>query len=172
MSEKVRLTNVSKSFGNVSVLHDVSFSVKDGSLLTILGASGGGKTTLLRLIAGFDSVDSGTITMNGREVSSEALSLPPEKRNVGFVPQDSALFPHLTVAKNIAYGLSHLKTGARDAKVSELVELIGMGDQRDSLPDTLSGGQRQRVAIARALAPNPDVILLDEPFAFTLSPII
>ena len=90
--------------------------------------------------------------MNGREVSSEALSLPPEKRNVGFVPQDSALFPHLTVAKNIAYGLSHLKSNARDAKVSELVELIGMGDQKDSLPDSLSGGQRQRVAIARALS--------------------
>ena len=165
MLEKVRLENVSKSFGKVSVLHDVSFSVKDGTLLTILGASGGGKTTLLRLIAGFDAVDSGSINMNGREVSSESMSLPPEKRNVGFVPQDSALFPHLSVSKNIAYGLSHLKSGARDVKVLELLDLIGMGDQRDSLPDTLSGGQRQRVAIARALAPNPDVILLDEPFA-------
>ena len=102
MSEKVRLENVSKSFGNVPVLNDVSFTVKDGSLLTILGASGGGKTTLLRLIAGFDAVDSGSIKMNGREVSSESLSLPPEKRNVGFVPQDSALFPHLSVSKNIA----------------------------------------------------------------------
>ena len=83
MSEKVRLENVSKSFGKVSVLHDVSFAVKDGTLLTILGASGGGKTTLLRLIAGFDAVDSGSINMNGREVSSESMSLPPEKRNVG-----------------------------------------------------------------------------------------
>ena len=94
MSEKVQIKNVSKSFGNVSVLKNVSFTVEDGSLLTVLGASGGGKTTLLRLIAGFDSVDSGSITMNGRVVSSESLSLPPEKRNVGFVPQDSALFPH------------------------------------------------------------------------------
>jgi len=121
MSEKVKLENVSKSFDGVSVLQNVSFTVADGSLLTILGASGGGKTTLLRLIAGFDSVDSGSITMNGREVSSEALSLPPEKRNVGFVPQDSALFPHLSVSKNIAYGLSHLKSEARAAKVSDLL---------------------------------------------------
>ncbi len=165
MSEKLRLTGVSKSFGTTSVLQDVSFSVTDGTLLTILGTSGGGKTTLLRLIAGFDTVDSGSIVMNGREVSSESMSLPPEKRNVGFVPQESALFPHLSVAKNISYGLSHLNSTAQDSKVSELLELIGMGDHRNSLPETLSGGQRQRVAIARALAPNPDVVLLDEPFA-------
>lgn len=165
MSEKLILTNVSKSFGATQVLSDISFSVSDGSLLTILGASGGGKTTLLRLIAGFDSLDSGSITMNGREVSSSSLSLPPEKRNVGFVPQESALFPHLSVRKNISYGLSHLQSNAREEKVSELLELIGMQDQRDVMPDTLSGGQRQRVAIARALAPNPDVVLLDEPFA-------
>ena len=101
MSERVRLENVSKSFGKVSVLHDVSFAVKDGTLLTILGASGGGKTTLMRLIAGFDAVDSGSINMNGREVSSESMSLPPEKRNVGFVPQDSALFPHLSVSRTL-----------------------------------------------------------------------
>jgi len=165
VSEKLRLTGVSKSFGTTSVLQDVSFSVTDGTLLTILGTSGGGKTTLLRLIAGFDTVDSGSIVMNGREVSSESMSLPPEKRNVGFVPQESALFPHLSVAKNISYGLSHLNSTAQDSKVSELLELIGMGDHRNSLPETLSGGQRQRVAIARALAPNPDVVLLDEPFA-------
>ena len=165
MSEKLKLSGVSKSFGPTSVLQDVSFSVADGKLLTILGTSGGGKTTLLRLIAGFDTVDSGSIVMNGREVSSDSMSLPPEKRNVGFVPQESALFPHLSVAKNISYGLSHLNSAAQEAKVNELLELIGMGDYRNSLPETLSGGQRQRVAIARALAPNPDVVLLDEPFA-------
>jgi iron(III) transport system ATP-binding protein len=165
VTEKLKLENVAKSFGDASVLRDVSFSVSDGSLLTILGASGGGKTTLLRLIAGFDSVDSGSITMNGREVSSTSISIPPEKRNVGFVPQESALFPHLSVTKNIAYGLSHLKSHAKDEKVADLLDLIGMQDQKDAFPENLSGGQRQRVAIARALAPNPDVILLDEPFA-------
>ncbi len=165
MTEKLRLTNVKKSFGQTSVLTDISFSVADGSLLTILGASGGGKTTLLRLIAGFDSVDSGVIVMNGREVSSESMSIPPEKRNVGFVPQESALFPHLSVIKNISYGLSHLKSKAQKDRVSEMLNLIGMSEFGEAMPHKLSGGQRQRVAIARALAPNPDVLLLDEPFA-------
>lgn len=165
MSDKLLLHNVQKSFGNQVVLENISLEVQDGSLLTILGASGGGKTTLLRLIAGFDHVDSGTISMNGRTVSSESLTVPPEKRNVGFVPQDSALFPHLSVGKNIGYGLPHLSTRAREERVNEMLSLIGMTEFGDHAPDKLSGGQRQRVAIARALAPNPDVILLDEPFA-------
>lgn len=165
MTEKLSLLNVKKSFGQTSVLADVSFAVIDGSLLTILGASGGGKTTLLRLIAGFDSLDAGTIVMNGREVSSSNMTVPPEKRNVGFVPQESALFPHLSVQKNIGYGLSHLKTRAKNDRVAELLDLIGMSEHGNAKPEKLSGGQRQRVAIARALAPNPDILLLDEPFA-------
>jgi iron(III) transport system ATP-binding protein len=147
------------------VLTNVSFAVTDGSLLTILGASGGGKTTLLRLIAGFETLDAGSIVMNGREVSSSDMSVPPEKRNVGFVPQESALFPHLSAKKNIGYGLSHLNSKARNDRIAELLDLIGMSELGDSMPDKLSGGQRQRVAIARALAPNPDILLLDEPFA-------
>lgn len=165
MTEKLLLSNVKKSFGQTSVLTDVSFAVNDCSLLTILGASGGGKTTLLRLIAGFDSLDAGSIVMNGREVSSSNMTVPPEKRNVGFVPQESALFPHLSVRKNIGYGLSHLNSRAKDDRVAELLDLIGMSELGTAKPDKLSGGQRQRVAIARALAPNPDILLLDEPFA-------
>lgn len=165
MTEKLSLLNVKKSFGQTSVLADVSFAVNDGSLLTILGASGGGKTTLLRLIAGFDSLDAGTIVMNGREVSSSNMTVPPEKRNVGFVPQESSLFPHLSVHKNIGYGLSHLKSRAKNDRVAELLDLIGMSEHGNAKPERLSGGQRQRVAIARALAPNPDILLLDEPFA-------
>jgi iron(III) transport system ATP-binding protein len=165
MTEKLSLTNVEKSFGQTSVLKDVSFTVKDGSLLTILGASGGGKTTLLRLIAGFESLDAGSIVMNGREVSSSDMTVPPEKRNVGFVPQESALFPHLSTKRNIGYGLSHLNSKAKKERVSELLDLIGMSELGEAMPDKLSGGQRQRVAIARALAPNPEILLLDEPFA-------
>jgi iron(III) transport system ATP-binding protein len=165
VTEKLILSNVKKSFGQTSVLTNVSFAVTDGSLLTILGASGGGKTTLLRLIAGFETLDAGSIVMNGREVSSSDMSVPPEKRNVGFVPQESALFPHLSAKKNIGYGLSHLNSKARNDRIAELLDLIGMSELGDSMPDKLSGGQRQRVAIARALAPNPDILLLDEPFA-------
>lgn len=165
MTEKLILSNVKKSFGQTSVLTNVSFAVTDGSLLTILGASGGGKTTLLRLIAGFETLDAGSIVMNGREVSSSNMSVPPEKRNVGFVPQESALFPHLCAKKNIGFGLSHLSSTAKNDRIAELLDLIGMSELGDSMPDKLSGGQRQRVAIARALAPNPDILLLDEPFA-------
>lgn len=165
MTEKLMLSNVKKSFGQTSVLTNVSFAVTDGSLLTILGASGGGKTTLLRLIAGFENLDAGSIVMNGREVSSSNMSVPPEKRNVGFVPQESALFPHLCAKKNIGFGLSHLSSTAKNDRIAELLDLIGMSELGDSMPDKLSGGQRQRVAIARALAPNPDILLLDEPFA-------
>lgn len=165
VTERLILSNVKKSFGQTSVLNNVSFGVTDGSLLTILGASGGGKTTLLRLIAGFETLDAGSIVMNGREVSSSNMSVPPEKRNVGFVPQESALFPHLSAKKNIGYGLSHLNSKAKNDRIAELLDLIGMSELGDSMPDKLSGGQRQRVAIARALAPNPDILLLDEPFA-------
>lgn len=165
IAEKLLLTNVQKSFGQTFVLKGVSLSVNDGSLLTILGASGGGKTTLLRLIAGFESLDDGLIVMNGREVSSSVMTIPPEKRNVGFVPQESALFPHLSAAQNIGYGLNHLKSRAKNERIRELLDLIGMSNLGNAMPSKLSGGQRQRVAIARALAPNPDILLLDEPFA-------
>jgi iron(III) transport system ATP-binding protein len=162
---KLKISHVSKSFGDKAVLIDVNLEVPQNKLVTILGTSGGGKTTLLRLIAGFESVDSGEIHIGDRLVSSSSTLTPPEKRNVGYIPQDASLFSHLTVAKNIEFGLQQLNTKAKAQRVTELLELIDLADLADSMPSQLSGGQQQRVAIARALAPNPDVVLLDEPFA-------
>ncbi len=165
MVTKLKISHVSKSFGDKAVLIDVNLEVPQNKLVTILGTSGGGKTTLLRLIAGFESVDSGEIHIGDRLVSSSSTLTPPEKRNVGYIPQDASLFSHLTVAKNIEFGLQQLNTKAKAQRVHELLELIDLADLADSIPSQLSGGQQQRVAIARALAPNPDVVLLDEPFA-------
>jgi len=165
MANKLTLTNVAKSFSGTTVLKNVNLEVPERKLVTILGSSGGGKTTLLRLIAGFDEIDAGEIRIGDRLVSSSSILTPPEKRNIGFIPQDSALFPHLSVAKNIEFGLQQLTDLGRKKRVSELLELIDMAAFAKAMPNQLSGGQQQRVAIARALAPNPDVILLDEPFA-------
>lgn len=165
MVTKLKLSNVSKSFGDKSVLHDVSLEIPERKLITILGTSGGGKTTLLRLIAGFDSIDSGEIYINNRLVSSGSTLTPPEMRNVGYIPQDASLFNHLSVYKNIEFGLQQFKPSARKVRVNELLEIIDLTEYADAMPSQLSGGQQQRVAIARALAPNPEVVLLDEPFA-------
>lgn len=153
--------SVAKAFKRTSVLHDVSFSVLEAGITAILGPSGCGKTTLLRLIAGFERVDQGSIALNGAVVESTAIHLNPEARHLGMVPQEGALFPHLTVEKNIAYGL---KRNAPPARVDEMLRLIEMSELRDRRPAQLSGGQQQRVALARALAPAPKMILLDEPF--------
>lgn len=165
MVTKLQISNVSKSFGAKNVLQDVNLDVPERKLITILGTSGGGKTTLLRLIAGFDSVDAGEIKINGRVVSSGSTLTPPEKRNVGYIPQDASLFNHLSVARNIEFGLQQLNSKAKQSRVDELLELIDLTEFANAMPSQLSGGQQQRVAIARALAPNPEVILLDEPFA-------
>ncbi len=152
MVTKLKISHVSKSFGDKAVLIDVNLEVPQNKLVTILGTSGGGKTTLLRLIAGFESVDSGEIHIGDRLVSSSSTLTPPEKRNVGYIPQDASLFSHLTVAKNIEFGLQQLNTKAKAQRVHELLELIDLADLADSMPSQLSGGQQQRVAIARALA--------------------
>lgn len=165
MATKLEISHVSKSFDNKSVLSDVTLEIPENKLVTILGTSGGGKTTLLRLIAGFESVDSGEIKLSGRLVSSSSTLTPPEKRNVGYIPQDASLFAHLTVAKNIEFGLQQLNSSAKKKRVQELLELIDLVEYAQAMPSQLSGGQQQRVAIARALAPNPEVVLLDEPFA-------
>jgi iron(III) transport system ATP-binding protein len=165
MANKLTLTNVSKSFAGNQVLSEVNLAVPEKKLVTILGASGGGKTTLLRLIAGFDEIDSGEISLGDRVVSSDSILTPPEKRNIGFIPQDASLFSHLTVAKNIEFGLQQLTDKGRRDRVNELLELIDLVNMANAMPSQLSGGEQQRVAIARALAPKPDVILLDEPFA-------
>lgn len=146
-------------------VHDISFSLQKGEILTLVGPSGCGKTTTLRLIAGFEQPDTGSIAIDGRPVADERRSLPPEKRGVGMVFQDYALFPHLSVWDNVAFGLAGRPRGEIQAETRRQLELLGMHGLKDRFPHELSGGERQRVALARALAPQPVVLLLDEPFS-------
>jgi thiamine transport system ATP-binding protein len=160
----VDVTNLGVRFGSVTALDDVSLSIRDGEFFTLVGPSGCGKTTLLRSIAGLETPSAGQVAIDGRDVTAE----PPESRNIGIVFQNYALFPHLSVAENIAYGLRfHELSDERDSdeRVTELLELVDLAGFGDRDPDQLSGGQKQRVALARALAPEPDVLLLDEPLS-------
>ncbi len=159
----VRCVDVRKSFGSDSVVRGLNLSVAPGEILALLGPSGCGKTTALRLIAGFELPDSGLIEIAGRTVADKRRSIPPEQRRIGYVFQDYAIFPHLSVAQNVAFGLG--KEQRRSQRVSELLSFVGLDGQGDKMPDQLSGGQQQRVALARSLAPQPDVLLLDEPFS-------
>ncbi|HEY1508730.1 MAG TPA: ABC transporter ATP-binding protein [Solirubrobacteraceae bacterium] len=157
----IELRSVAKRFAATPVLTDVDLTVAEGSITAVLGASGSGKTTLLRLIAGFEQLDGGTLKIGGRVVDDGQRTVSPQHRGVGYVPQEGALFPHLTVVGNIVFGLAR-----RDrAKADELLELTGLADLRKRYPHQLSGGQQQRVALARALAIGPEVVLLDEPFS-------
>ena len=152
-----------KSFGTTPIIRNVSFSIKRGDILALLGPSGCGKTTTLRLIAGFEELDSGYIEIDGRTVADDGFHLPPEKRRVGMVFQDYAIFPHLSVAKNVAFGLGR---GADTAtRTDQMLNMVGLAGQGEKMPHELSGGQQQRVALARALALDPAVVLLDEPFS-------
>ena len=161
----VEIRGLRKTFGNTPVLRGVDLSVVSGSLVAILGPSGSGKTTLLRLLCGFEHSDAGTIQINGQRVNGPGVCVPSEKRHIGYVPQEGALFPHLSVAENIVFGLSRPLRKARH-RVAELLELVGLpGDFANRSPHSLSGGQQQRVALARALAPAPALVLLDEPFS-------
>jgi iron(III) transport system ATP-binding protein len=154
---------INKSFGDQPVVHDLSLAVEPGQILALLGPSGCGKTTTLRLIAGFEQLDSGRIEIGGMLVADGRFHLPPEKRRAGMVFQDYAIFPHLDVASNVAFGLGRLDDSQRRADAMlDMVGLTGLGRQ---MPYELSGGQQQRVALARALAPGPAVLLLDEPFS-------
>ncbi|MDP4899729.1 MAG: ABC transporter ATP-binding protein, partial [Pontimonas sp.] len=155
------LNNISLSYGSRQALRDVSLVVPSGSLVAILGPSGCGKTSLLMALAGLVSIDSGTITVGSRELSSAGHRVPPEQRGIGWVPQEASLFPHLSVGDNIGFSLP--KGRRRTERVEELASLIGLSGFTDRAPGQLSGGQAQRVALARALAPAPDVLLLDEP---------
>jgi sulfate/thiosulfate transport system ATP-binding protein len=159
----IELKNVIKHFGNVSAVEDVSFTVTEGELIALLGPSGSGKTTVLRLIAGLESPESGGIFVRGDQVNG----LPVQKRNIGFVFQSYALFKHMTVYRNMAFGLKIKKwpSDRIQARVQELAALLDLSGLLERYPHQLSGGQRQRVAIGRALAPGPNVLLMDEPFA-------
>jgi iron(III) transport system ATP-binding protein len=149
----------------VRALRGVDLDIPAESLVAVLGPSGCGKTTMLRLVAGFDRPDRGTITIGGSTVAGPGSWVQPERRHVGIVPQEGALFPHLDVAGNIAFGLNGTSRRARSARVGELLALVGLAGYGRRRPHELSGGQQQRVALARALAPHPAVVLLDEPFA-------
>ncbi|MGM9473037.1 ABC transporter ATP-binding protein [Pseudarthrobacter sp. YS3] len=164
------ITDVTKNFGSQAVLKGVNLSVARGGTTAIVGPSGSGKTTLLRLIAGFEHPETGSISLSGHKIAGDGVWLPAHKRQVGYVAQDGALFPHLTVGQNIAFGLNARKLpggrGAVAARISELLTMVsldeGMSRRR---PHQLSGGQQQRVALARALAREPELMLLDEPFS-------
>ena len=157
------LRNVSKKFGTFKALADVSFDIYDNEFITLLGPSGCGKTTLLRMLAGFETPSTGSILLHGNDI----VGLPPHRRNVNTVFQSYALFPHMTLEQNIAFGLENKKWPLDKirARVAEMLKLVHMTQFANRKPQQLSGGQRQRVALARALAPEPEVLLLDEPLS-------
>ena len=174
MSDVLSCKNLLKSFGDHRAVTDLTFSLKKEEILAILGPSGCGKSTLLRMISGFEKPDKGEILVQNNFVFKDKINIPPEKRNIMMVFQDLALFPHMNVFDNIAFGLLSKKAkksgngengvSIKD-KVASLLSLVGLPGFEKKLPHTLSGGEQQRVALARALAPNPDVLLLDEPFS-------
>ncbi|MRS13483.1 ATP-binding cassette domain-containing protein [Enterobacteriaceae bacterium RIT691] len=161
----IELSNISKTFGQTTVLDDISLKVKSASRTAIVGPSGSGKTTLLRILAGFDTPDAGQITLRDRVLFDQNTFIPAHERGIGFVPQEGALFPHMKVGDNIAYGLKGSKEENR-RHVAELMELVSLDTRLAShWPHEISGGQQQRVALARALAQKPALMLLDEPFS-------
>lgn len=165
MSSLLSVESLSCSYANQLIVEGVSFSIKEGEIACLLGPSGCGKTTLLRSLAGFNAVTAGSICMQGREVSSKDVTLPPEKRQMGMVFQDYALFPHLSVADNIAFGLKKEGRADKSAIIQSMLQLVRLPDLSKRFPHELSGGQQQRVALARALASRPRLLLMDEPFS-------
>ena len=161
-STMIRIVDVSKRFGSVAAVDGARLDVERGSVVALLGPSGCGKTTLLRTIAGFERPDAGSVELGGRVVAGPSAWVPPERRRIGMVFQDYALFPHLSVAENVGFGLPRGGRAQRVAALLAVVDLCGLGER---YPHQLSGGQQQRVALARALAPSPDVVLLDEPWS-------
>jgi len=156
---------IEQAYGDNRVLSQLSFRVPAGAIGCLLGPSGCGKTTALRCIAGFEPVRAGRILVNGKVLSNPGFTLPPEKRGLGMVFQQYALFPHLDVAANVGFGLRGLQGAEKARRVAEVLEVVGLGDSGPLFPDELSGGQQQRVALARALAPRPGLLLMDEPFS-------
>ncbi|MFP5306683.1 MAG: ABC transporter ATP-binding protein [Gammaproteobacteria bacterium] len=161
----LRLEGVCAGYGEADTVRDLSFTLERGAIGCLLGPSGSGKTTALRVIAGFEPLRAGRIETGGRLVAGPGVQLPPEARGIGMVFQDLALLPHLSTADNVRFGLHRWPRAQRDARVRELLELVGLADRARAYPHELSGGQQQRVALARALAPRPSLLLLDEPFS-------
>jgi iron(III) transport system ATP-binding protein len=167
MSQSValQLNNVSHSFGEHQVLQSVSLELNHGSITALLGPSGGGKTTLLRIVAGFERPTAGSVSINGITVADAQTWVPPQDRGVAIVPQEGALFPHLSVGDNVAFGLKKRRSKESRNRVQEMLQLVGLPDAANMQPSELSGGMQQRIALARALATHPAVVLLDEPFS-------
>ncbi|CAL94824.1 ABC transporter ATP-binding protein [Azoarcus olearius] len=161
----LELAGIDLAYGKHQIVRGLSLRLEQGSIGCLLGPSGCGKTTVLRSIAGFEPVAGGEIRLDGAVVSRRNFHLPPERRRIGMVFQDYALFPHLTIAGNIAFGLHGERAEAKRARVEELLGLVGLAGQGEKFPHEMSGGQQQRVALARALAPRPSLLLLDEPFS-------
>ena len=161
----LELEEVSRRLGSSRAVDGVSFAIEQGEIACLLGPSGCGKTTTLRCIAGFETIDTGRIVSRGRLLSGPGVQLAPQLREIGFVFQDLALFPHLTARGNVEFGLHALAAAERRARAADMLRLVGLEDFGDAYPSQLSGGQQQRVALARALAPRPSTVLLDEPFA-------
>jgi iron(III) transport system ATP-binding protein len=159
----LHVDGVSKAYGSTAVLRGIDLKVASGTLTAVLGLSGAGKTTLLRILAGFERSDRGSVTLSGRVVDGVGAYVTPERRGVGYVPQEGALFPNLSVTANVTFGLPRAQRRAGGG--AELLELVGMSALGDRFPHQLSGGEQQRVALARALARGPELLLLDEPFA-------
>ena len=167
MTTLLDIKNLNKSFNGQQVLHNISLQLEKGEILFLLGASGCGKTTLLRSIAGFEQPTSGEIWLKDQPIFKENLNVPTQQRKLGYVVQEGVLFPHLNVYRNIAYGLGDGKGKTEEEKqrIQEVMKLTGISSLADRFPHQLSGGQQQRVALARALAPSPELILFDEPFS-------
>jgi iron(III) transport system ATP-binding protein len=165
MKPLLQVKGLSKSFGALNVLSSLDLEVAEGEFVSVLGESGGGKSTLLRLIAGFEKPNSGEIWLGETLVSDSTHHIDPAHRGIGIVPQDAALFPHLTVAENIGFGLNKLAENEKRDRINEMLELVGLVEEANKLPREISGGQQQRVALARALAIRPKIVLLDEPFS-------
>jgi iron(III) transport system ATP-binding protein len=165
MTAILELDDVSKAYGSVDAARQLALTVEPGELVTLIGPSGCGKSTLLRLVAGLERPSSGRVQIDGVTVAGPRSWVPPERRRVGLVFQDHALFPHLDVARNVAFGLDRMSRRDRSARVEEVLGLVRLGHLATRYPHELSGGEQQRVALARALAPRPAVVLLDEPFS-------
>ena len=159
------LSGIGRQFGTVRALDNISLEVQPGEIICLVGHSGCGKTSLLRIIAGIDAPDEGQLTMGARTLVGPLIFIEPEKRNIGIVFQDYALFPHLTVRENVLFGLRKVRKEQALSRVDELLELVGLSSMADRYPHMLSGGEQQRVALIRALAPKPDLLLMDEPFS-------
>ena len=164
MMSQLQLDKVSIQIDGQTIVNNISLKLAAGEIGCLIGPSGCGKTTLLRAVAGFEQPTNGEIKLQGRSVANAQQMLPPEKRNVGMVFQDLALFPHLTIAANIAFGIRNESSAEVNRRIDELLELVGLPEMQDKYPHQLSGGQQQRIALARAMAPRPELLLLDEPF--------